>query len=74
MRESAGKRHLTESSDIVHRPVKTEEIHQMDVKSFVSPSIIAGEFVEDASDLWIIKVLVCLLVPLLNIAWNRVIN
>ena len=46
----------------------------MDVNSFVRPSVIAGEFVEDASDFWVVEVLVRLIVPRFDIAWNRVID
>lgn len=72
--ESTRKRHLTESSDVVHSPVKSKEIDQMDVNSFVRPSVIAGEFVEDASDFCVVEVLVRLIVPQFDIAWNRVID
>jgi len=46
----------------------------MDINSFIGPSVISGESVEDAGDFGIVEVLVRLIIPLFDVAWNRVIN
>ena len=70
VREGTRKSHLAKSGDVVHHPVKSKKIDQVDINGLIGPGIVSDVFVKDAGNIGIVVVLVGITVPLVYIARN----